>query len=133
MTQTIEGGFEGYATSFHPQEEGLYRVEITARRIDSKQPITLAPAQTSFVAGPLHREAREAAQNRELLKRIAAETGGGYYSSSEVDKLINDITHKEGAGSIKMSYDLWDMPINFLLVLGLAMGEWFIRKRKGLA
>jgi hypothetical protein len=133
MTQTVEGGFEGYATSFHPQEDGLYRVDITARRTGSQQSTTLAPAQTSFVVGPLHREAREAAQNRDLLKRIATETGGGYYTPSEVEKLINDITHKEGAGSIKMSYDLWDMPINFLLVLGLAMGEWFIRKRKGLA
>jgi len=25
------------------------------------------------------------------------------------------------------------MPINFLLVVGLSAGEWFIRKRKGLA
>jgi uncharacterized membrane protein len=133
MKQTIEGGFEGYAASFHPQEDGLYRVEVTARRAGSKQAALLSPAQTSFVVGPLNREARDAAQNRELLKRIASETGGGYYSPAEVDKLMDDITHKEGAGSIKVSYDLWDMPINFLLVIGLAMGEWFIRKRKGLA
>jgi len=46
---------------------------------------------------------------------------------------MDDITHRDGEGSIKMSYDLWDMPINFLLVVGLAVGEWFIRKRKGLA
>jgi len=133
MTQTVEGGFEGYATSFHPQEDGLHRVEVTAGRAGSKQTPLLAPAQTSFIVGPLNREARNAAQNRELLKRIASETGGGYYSPAQVDKLMDDITHKEGAGSIKVSYDLWDMPINFLLVVGLAVGEWFIRKRKGLA
>lgn len=132
MKQTVEGGFEGYAGSFRPEEDGLYRVEVTARRAGSKNP-ALAPALTSFIVGPLNREAREAAQNRELLKRIASETGGGYYTAAQTDKLIEDITHKEGAGSIRVPYDLWDMPINFLLIVGLAAGEWFIRKRKGLA
>jgi hypothetical protein len=132
MKQLVEGGFEGYAAAFHPREDGVYRVEVTARRAGSKL-TPLAPAQTSFFVGPLNREARDAAQNRELLKRIATETGGGYYTPAQVDKLMDDITHREGAGSIKVSYDLWDMPINFLLVVGLAAGEWFIRKRKGLA
>ena len=39
----------------------------------------------------------------------------------------------EGKNSEKVSKDLWDMPINFLLLVGLATGEWFLRKRKGLA
>jgi uncharacterized membrane protein len=133
LKQTVEGGFEGYASAFHPEEEGLYRVEMTARRPASKQSATLAPAQTSFLVGPLNREARNAAQNRELLKRIASETGGGYYTTSQVNKLVDDLVHSESASSIRQSYDLWDMPINFLLVVGLAAGEWFIRKRKGLA
>ena len=133
LKQSIEGGFEGYAEAFRPEEDGLYRVEVTARRAGSKQTTLLAPAQTSFIVGPLNREAREAAQNRELLKRIASETGGEYYTAAQTDKLIEDITHKEGASSIRVPYDLWDMPINFLLIVGLAAGEWFIRKRKGLA
>jgi hypothetical protein len=133
LKQTVEGGFEGYAAAFHPEEDGLYRVEVTARRPGAKPGATLEPAQTSFTVGPLNREARDAAQNRELLKRIASETGGGYYTVSQVDKLLDDITHTENASSIRVSYDLWDMPINFLLVVGLAAGEWFIRKRKGLA
>ena len=132
LKQTVEGGFEGYANSFQAKEDGLYRVEVSASRA-GKQASVLAPAHTSFIVGALNREAREAAQNRELLRRIASETGGGYYTPAEVNKLMDDITHKEGAGSVKVSYDLWDMPINFLLVVGLAVGEWFIRKRKGLA
>jgi uncharacterized membrane protein len=132
MKQTVEGGFQGYTAAFHPEEEGLHKVEVTARRA-GKQVATLSPAQTSFIVGPLNREARNAAQNLELLKRIATETGGGYYTAAQTDKLLDDITHTEGAGSIRVSYDLWDMPINFLLIVGLAAGEWFIRKRKGLA
>lgn len=133
MKQTVEGGFEGYAAAFHPDEEGLYRVEVNARRANSKSSAALSPAETSFIVGPLNREAHDAGQNRELLKRIATETGGGYYTTAQANKLVDDLTHTESASSIRMSYDLWDMPINFLLIVGLAAGEWFIRKRKGLA
>jgi hypothetical protein len=134
LKQTVEGGFEGYAAAFRPEEDGLYRVEITAKRPGSKTVgAALAPGHASFLVGPVNREAWNAAQNRELLERVASETGGKYYTIDRADRLIEDITHREGAGSIRETKDLWDMPINFLLVLGLASGEWFIRKRKGLA
>ncbi len=131
LKPVAEGGFEGYAGSMLPDEDGLYRVEVSAQ--GGKAGALLGSAQTSFVAGPLNREARDAAQNRELLERIAAETGGSYYTSDRVDNLVEDLTHTEGASSVRVTYDLWDMPINFLLVVMIAAAEWFIRKRKGLA
>jgi uncharacterized membrane protein len=134
LKQTIDGGFEGYAAQFRPDEEGLYKVEVTSRRPSgAKQSNALSTATTSFITGPLNREAREAAQNREMLKRISNDTGGQYYTPSQADNLIEDLTHTDGAGSVKVTYDLWDMPINFLLLIGIAAGEWLIRKRKGLA
>ena len=134
LKQTIDGGFEGYAAQFHPDEEGLYKVEVTSRRASGpKQAGALSTASTSFIVGQLNREAREAAQNAELLKRIANDTGGQYYTLARADNLIEDLMHTGGAGSVRVTYDLWDMPINFLLVIGIAAGEWLIRKRKGLA
>ncbi|MFL6215340.1 MAG: glutamine amidotransferase [Blastocatellia bacterium] len=127
-----ENGFEGYAAPYRPDEQGAYRVEVTATARGA-QAKALRPVQTSFLVGPLNREARDAAQNRELLKRIAADTGGHYYTLSNAEDLIEDLTHTDGAGSIRETKELWDMPINFLLVIALAGGEWFIRKRKGLA
>ena len=103
MKQTVEGGFEGYASAFHPDEEGLYRVEVNARRANSKASATLSPAETSFVVGPLNREAHDAGQNRELLKRIATETGGGYYTPAQANKLIEDLTHTESASAVDAS------------------------------
>lgn len=134
LKPTSEGGFDGYTAAFNPDEDGTYRVEVSARRTgDAKQAASLETAQTSFIVGPLNREARDAAQNRELLKRISADTGGQYYAVPRAEDLIEDLTHSEGAGTVRETKDLWDMPINFLLVIGLAAGEWFIRKRKGLA
>ena len=67
------------------------------------------------------------------MKRVAAETGGKYYPLNEARKLLEEITMLEGKNSERVSKDLWDMPINFLLLIGLASAEWFLRKRQGLA
>jgi uncharacterized membrane protein len=133
LKQTNEGGADIYAASFLPDEEGQYRIEVAALKGSGGKQTSIGSSQTSFLVGAVNREARNAAQNRELLKRVASDTGGNYYPNEQVSRLIDDITHTEGAGSIKVTYDLWDMPINFLLVVALASAEWFIRKRKGLA
>jgi uncharacterized membrane protein len=122
-------GFEGYEASLAADEEGLYQVELTA----SQGATTVGSAQTSFLAGPSNREAFGAAQNRELLRRIAAETGGEYHSTDGASNLIQDLVHSERGDFVRVTYDLWDMPFNFLLMVAFASIEWFIRKRKGLA
>ncbi|HWC76689.1 MAG TPA: hypothetical protein VG778_04470, partial [Blastocatellia bacterium] len=127
----VEGGFEGYGGSLVPTEDGIHNVEITTR--GAKGAADLGSARTSFIVGALNREAHGAEQNRELLTRISAETGGHYYTADQTDRLIEDLTHTEGGNSVRVAYDLWDMPINFMLAIGLAAVEWFIRKRKGLA
>ncbi|HYP28852.1 MAG TPA: glutamine amidotransferase [Blastocatellia bacterium] len=131
MAPLVEGGFEGYAGTLVPDEEGVFKVEVSARR--GKGGAQVGSGQASFLVGPINREAHGAAQNVELLKQIASETGGQYYTPGQAKNLIEDLTHSEGDGSVRMTYDLWDMPINFMLLVGLAAGEWFIRKRKGLA
>lgn len=134
LKPSAEAGLEGFIGTYVPAEDGLHRVEVTARNAnEARKPATIGASTTSFLAGPVNREAHDAAQNRELLKRIASDTGGKYYSVDDAAGVIDDLVHTEGAGSIRVTYDLWDMPINFMLVVGLAAAEWFIRKRKGLA
>ncbi|HEX5735958.1 MAG TPA: hypothetical protein VF131_24235 [Blastocatellia bacterium] len=130
LKPAIEGGFEGYIGTLAAEEDGLHKVEVTTRSDASG---ASGFAEASFLVGPLNREARDAAQNRELLKRIAAETGGQYYSPANAVDLVEDLTHTEGPNSMRETRDLWDMPINFLLLVALAAAEWFVRKRKGLA
>jgi hypothetical protein len=127
-----EEGFEGYAGDMIPEEDGLYKVEVTAKKGDKTGAI-LGTTQTNFIVGTLNREAHDAEQNRELLRRISADTNGNYYTLSQANNLVEDLSHVESSNSVKVSYDLWDMPFNFLLAVGLAAAEWFIRKRKGLA
>jgi hypothetical protein len=118
-----------YRNEFTPDENGLYKVEMTARRGQT----TLGAAQASFLITDRTREFHDAAQNVDLLKRAAAETGGKYFPLSKANDLLDEITLLEGKNSERVSKDLWDMPINFMLLIGLAGAEWILRKRKGLA
>jgi hypothetical protein len=90
-------------------------------------------AKSSFFVSELNREFYGAAQNTDLLKRIAAETGGKYYSLNEAQSLLDDLTYRRTPYSERVTKDLWDMPINFILIIGLLSAEWFLRKREGLA
>jgi uncharacterized membrane protein len=118
-----------YRNEFAPDENGLYKIQMTARRGGA----TLGEAQSTFLITDRTREFHDAAQNVELLKRAAAETGGKYFPLSDANDLLDEITLLEGKNSERVSKDLWDMPINFILLVGLAGAEWFLRKRKGLA
>jgi uncharacterized membrane protein len=123
------GAATDYRNEFTPDENGLYKVEMTAKRGGA----TLGVAQSSFLITDRTREFHDAAQNVDLLKRTAAETGGKYYPLNKATDLLDEITLLEGKNSERVSKDLWDMPINFMLLIGLAGAEWFLRKRKGLA
>jgi uncharacterized membrane protein len=118
-----------YRNELKPDENGLYRIEMTARRGNTE----LGRAQSTFLVTDRTREFHDAAQNVELLKRVSAETGGKYFPLNSATEMLDEITMLEGKNSERVSKDLWDMPINFLLLIGLASAEWFMRKRKGLA
>jgi uncharacterized membrane protein len=118
-----------YRNELTADEIGLYRVEMAATRGGA----TLGTAESTFYVTDRTREFHDAAQNVELLRRVAAETGGKYFPLEQAGDLLDEITMLEGKNSERVSKDLWDMPVNFFLLIGLASAEWFLRKRKGLA
>lgn len=118
-----------YAGEFKADELGEHRIELTGASA------ALGPlsAKSSILVSDLNREYYSAAQNSDLLKRIAAETGGKYYTPAEAQSLLDDLVYRQTPYSERVTKDLWDMPINFMLIIGLLSAEWFLRKREGLA
>ena len=70
-------------------------------------------------------------QNRELLEKLAAETGGRYYSASNAGRLADEISYSEAGITTRETKDVWDMPVVFLLALLLRGSEWVLRRRWG--
>lgn len=70
-------------------------------------------------------------QNRELLEKLATETGGVYYAPADAQKLSRDITFSEAGITVREAKDLWNMPAIFLTVIALRALEWLLRRRWG--
>ncbi|HYW74614.1 MAG TPA: glutamine amidotransferase, partial [Pyrinomonadaceae bacterium] len=118
-----------YTGTFKADELGQHGIELLA----NSKSIGQVDIKSNVLISDLNREFYSAAQNPDLLKRIAAETGGKYYQAGDLQSLLDDLTYRKTPYSETMTKDLWDMPINFFLIVGLLSAEWFLRKREGLA
>jgi uncharacterized membrane protein len=118
-----------YVGEFKADELGQHRIEL----MGTSTSLGTLSAQANMLVSDLNREYYGAAQNNELLQRIAAETGGKYYTPAEAQSLLDDLIYRQTPYSERVTKDLWDMPVNFMLIIGLLSAEWFLRKREGLA
>jgi uncharacterized membrane protein len=71
------------------------------------------------------------AQNRELLEKLAEQTGGRYYAAKDLAKLTGEISYSEAGITTRETKDLWDMPVVFLGALLLRGSEWLLRRKWG--
>jgi hypothetical protein len=116
-----------YAADWSADKPGSYIAEITAKRgTERLGSDVLTFRRENGVAENFHRE-----QNRELLQKLAEETGGRYYKPSEVDRLPQEISYSEAGITAQQTKDLWDMPAIFLAIFLLKGGEWLLRRRWG--
>jgi hypothetical protein len=72
-----------------------------------------------------------AEQNRDLLEKLSAATGGQYYTPAGLGRLAKEISYSEAGITVREAKDLWNMPAVFLLLLLLRGGEWLLRRKWG--
>ncbi len=118
-----------YQTSFLPDQDGLYEVHVQAERAGAPIGSDVAWVQ----AGDLNSELRDAEMQASVLRRVAEETGGRFYTPSTVGTLPEDVSFTESGTTVREERDLWDMPILLLALLSLIGAEWVYRRRRGLA
>ncbi|HJT89140.1 MAG TPA: glutamine amidotransferase [Bryobacteraceae bacterium] len=122
-----------------PLEEGIYTGEWTAQAPGSYVAEILAGQGQEEIGRDVLTFRREdgvaenfhTGQNRELLQKLSQETGGRYYTPSDASKLAGEISYSEAGITSRETRDLWDMPILFLLALGIRAAEWLLRRRWG--
>lgn len=119
-----------YVAAFKPEEEGIY--EITSEAFQGSR--SLGRAKSNFLVAGSTKEFHNASMNSALLKRLASESGGRYYTPDNAGTIAEDISYiDKGSSSHLEEKELWDMPFLFLLLVGLISAEWILRKRRGLA
>jgi hypothetical protein len=123
--QPLEEGV--YAGEFSAQAPGSYVAEIVAGREQEE----LGRDVLAFLREDGVAENFRTSQNRELLEKLADETGGRYYTPDQTSKLASEISYSEAGITARETRDLWDMPAIFLLALGLRACEWLLRRKWG--
>jgi len=116
-----------YRAEWSADQAGTYLTEVIATR--DKEELgrdVLNFARMDGVAENFH-----TGQNRELLEKLASETGGRYWTPQEFSKLPGEISYSEAGITVRDTKELWNMPIVFLLLLLLPTVEWLLRRRWG--
>src|SRR2546423_2288379 len=84
-----------YVGEFKADELGQHRIELVGTSTSPSTSLGQLSARATMLVSDLNREYYSAAQNSELLKRIAAETGGKYYTPAEVQSLLDDLIYRQ--------------------------------------
>ena len=116
-----------YLAAVDAPATGLYRMEMTAR-VEGAD-IGTATTHVRRTDGVLEHFATR--QNRALLERLAAATGGRYWTLDQLDGLTAAIPYSKAGIVERQMLDLWNLPIVFIVLLLLKLAEWLLRLEWG--
>jgi uncharacterized membrane protein len=124
LAMTPVAGEHGvYEASYETGHAGIFRFEAKA----SAAAEMLGTARAAIRREDGVVEHYHVQQNRALLERLAAATGGSYFAVSDVSRLPEAVSFSDAGTVERQVLDLWNMPIVFLLLLLLKAGEWLLR------
>ena len=121
----IEAGV--YASEYTAEKPGSYVMEIAAKQAGAD----LGRDTLTFRREDGIAENFGAAQNKELLRKLSEDTGGKYYSPSDAGRLSKEVAVSDAGINAHENLDIWDMPIIFLIAIGLRGSEWLARRKWG--
>jgi hypothetical protein len=106
---------------------GSYLAEVTAQKGSEELGSDTFPFERiDGVAENFH-----TLQNRDLLEKLATETGGRYWKADELSRLPSEISYSDAGISTRDIKELWNMPVVFLWLLLLMAAEWLLRRKWG--
>jgi uncharacterized membrane protein len=123
-----------FQAAWSAPKPGAYLTEVLAQRADSGSGAVkeLGRDVLTFQRMDGVAENFRTEQNRELLERLAAQTGGQYWKAANLDKLTGSIPFSEAGVTVRETKDLWDLPLVFLVLVLLRFSEWWLRRKWGI-
>ena len=119
-----------YETVFVPRQTGGYRASATV--VDATGRL-LGHSTAGWASEPLAEEFRSLQPNRALLEQLARQTGGELITPDKLPDFVDDLKVRRAPIQETISTPIWDKPLVFLFALGCFVGEWGLRRMRGLA
>ncbi len=128
QSETLEGVTNSsgkYRQVWRPTDSGPHRVRVSV-------PSENLEITDSFLVASANLEMNNLSPNAAVLRDISEATGGEFFDG---DVRVEDLKLKSVQGDSVLSRKdtaLWSHPLAFLLLFGLALGEWWLRRNRGL-
>lgn len=119
-----------YRALFVPRVAGAYRATVTVTAPDGSD---VGRRETGWASEPETDEFRELAGNRPLLERLAKESGGEVLTLSGLDHFVATLPNRRIPQVETWSYPLWHQWSVLTVAIACLVGEWGLRRWKGLA
>lgn len=119
-----------YRALFVPRVAGAYRATVSVAAPDGSD---VGSRETGWTAEPETEEFRELTGNRALLDRLAKTSGGEVLQLSGLDRFVTSLPNRKIPQVETWSYPLWHQWSVLALAMVCLVGEWGLRRWKGLA
>jgi len=113
-----------YRANVETTEAGWYKTKVDAVR--EGQPV--GSSVTHLRAIPDDAEYFDAAMHAPMLKRIAQDTGGRFYTADAVTTLADDLKYSGRGVTAVEERELWHMPALLLTLMLVVCTEWGLRR-----
>ncbi|MBN1974992.1 MAG: hypothetical protein JW787_15230 [Sedimentisphaerales bacterium] len=122
-----------FEATYIPRINGGYLAKAIVKDKDETE---IGNAETGWASELDAMEFKSIKTNRPLLEKIARQTGGKVIEIKDLDSFVRDLPKRDVPVSETWTRPLWDMPwvsqVVFLLVLLCFVGEWALRRWKGI-
>ena len=119
-----------YETTYIPRESGGYRIDA---EVTNENGARVGSGQGGWAADLAAAEFRSLAPNRALMEQLARRTGGEVLNPDQLAKFVDQLPEKRSPITETITSPLWHTPFMFLFALACFVGEWGLRRWKGLA
>jgi uncharacterized membrane protein len=119
-----------YQATYIPRATGGYFAEAV---ITNSVGAEVGRAQAGWSSDPAAEEFRSLRPNRALLEDIAKKTGGEVIPIDRLDAFAASLPQRKVPIAESWTLPLWHQPVVFLFALACFVGEWGLRRWKGLA
>jgi hypothetical protein len=118
-----------YVAAYTPKTPGGYRATAVATAADGSE---AGHRETGWAVEPDTEEFRCLHVNSPLLDQIAAETEGEVLKPADLEGFVADLPNRKAPITETWSYPLWHQWQVLTVVLACLVGEWGLRRWKGL-
>jgi uncharacterized membrane protein len=134
--QSIDLGIEAtdrspglYEAVFAPRESGIYRAQVSVQSADGAE---VGKRELGWSVEPQTEEFRDLTINRALLEQLAQKSGGEIVDRNHLDRFVSSLPNRKIPVTETWTYPLWHQSAVFLLAISCLIGEWGLRRWRGL-